>query len=265
VGKAGSADVDAQALKREYDAIVLSGGSRACRDLAVPGRELDGVHFAVDYLAQSNRRVSGEAEMGGPLIDAKGKRVVVIGGGDTGSDCVGTANRQGAVSVLQIEILPRPPEERPASQPWPLFPRLYKVTSSHEEGVTQDFLVNTRKFLGKDGKLAALECVRVEWDMSGPRPAMKEIAGSEFTVEAELAVLALGFLGAEKSPLTEALGVEFAPSGAVKADAAYMTNVPGVFCAGDMRRGQSLIVWAIMEGKKAAAAVESWLDSKADA
>jgi glutamate synthase (NADPH) small chain len=254
VGDGRDESIDASSLRGEYDAVLLAGGSRALRDLKVPGRELSGVHFAVDYLSRSNKAVSGEEGAGG-AIDARGKRVVVIGGGDTGSDCVGTANRQGARSVTQIEILPKPPEKRPASQPWPLFPRLYHPTSSHEEGVIQDFLVNTRAFRGTDGSLRALECVKVEWDMSGPRPAMKEIPGTEFTIEADMAVLALGFTGAERSPLTEALGVEFAPQGTVKADAEYRTSVPGVYSAGDMRRGQSLIVWAIMEGKAAADAI----------
>jgi glutamate synthase (NADPH/NADH) small chain len=251
-------DIPAETLKRDFDAIVLSGGSRSCRDLKVPGRELEGVAFAVDYLAQSNRRVSGEPYPGTEL-DAKGKKVVVIGGGDTGSDCVGTANRQGAASVYQIELLPKPPEKRPASQPWPVFPRLYKLTSSHEEGVTQDFLVNTKAFRGKDGKLVGLDCVRVEWDMSGPKPVMKEIPGSEFSVDADLAVLALGFLGAEKSPMTESLGVGFTPQGNINADTQYMTDKEGIFAAGDMRRGQSLIVWAFQEGQRTAAAVDQWL------
>jgi len=258
VGDGHDGTIDARALEREYDAILLAGGSRALRDLKVPGRDLEGVHFAVDYLARSNRAVSGErTEL--PEIDAKGKRVVVIGGGDTGSDCGGTANRQGASSIVQIEILPKPPEERPSSQPWPAFPRVYHPTSSHEEGVIQDFLVNTKAFKGKGGKLESLDCVRVEWDMSGPKPAMRELPGTEFQIQADMAVLALGFTGAERSPLTEALKLEFTQQGALKADDSYMTSASGVFASGDMRRGQSLIVWAFMEGKQAAASVSRWL------
>ncbi len=258
VGDGHHGTIDARALEREYDAVLLAGGSRALRDLKVPGRDLEGVHFAVDYLARSNRAVSGEySDL--PEINAKGKRVVVIGGGDTGSDCVGTANRQGASSVIQIEILPKPPEKRPTTQPWPVFPRVYHPTSSHEEGVIQDFLVNTKAFKGKDGKLEALDCVRVEWDMSGPRPAMREIPGTEFAIPADMAVLALGFTGAEQSPLTEALKLEFTQQGTLKADASYMTSASGVFASGDMRRGQSLIVWAFMEGKQAAASITRWL------
>jgi glutamate synthase (NADPH/NADH) small chain len=252
---------DVKKLQADFDAVVLSGGSRMLRDLKIPGRDLDGVMFAVDYLSQSNRRVSGEP-FTGPELNAKGKKVVVIGGGDTGSDCVGTANRQGAELIYQIEILPKLPEKRPEGQPWPQFPRLFKFTSSHEEGVTQDYLVNTREFVGKDGKLTELHCVRVDWDMSGPRPVMKELAGTEFTIQADMAILALGFMGAEKSPLTESLGLEFTPQGVIKTDSQYMTNVPGVFCAGDMRRGQSLIVWAFQEGQRTAAAIDSWLNKK---
>jgi len=216
------------------------------------------VMFAVDYLRHGNRMVSGEDSFDAGM-DAKGKHVVVIGGGDTGSDCVGTANRQGAAKVVQIEILPKLPEKRPANQPWPQFPRLFKTTSSHEEGVAQDYEVNTKAFVAKDGKLSALECVRVEWDMSSGKPVMKEIAGSEFRIEADMAILALGFLGAEKSPMLEQLGIALSPQGLVGADSEYMTGVPGVFAAGDMRRGQSLIVWGFQEGQLAAESVDRWL------
>jgi glutamate synthase (NADPH) small chain len=250
--------LDAASLKSKYDAIVLASGTRSCRDLKVPGRDLPGVMFAVDYLRHGNRMVSGEDSFDAAM-DAKGKNVVVIGGGDTGSDCVGTANRQGAAKVVQIEILPKLPEKRPAGQPWPQFPRLFKTTSSHEEGVSQDYEVNTKAFAAKDGKLSALECVRVEWDMSSGKPAMKELAGSEFRIEAEMAILALGFLGAEKSPMLEQLGIALSPQGLVGADAEYMTGVPGVFAAGDMRRGQSLIVWGFQEGQRAAESVDRWL------
>ncbi len=251
-------DRDAKQLKGDFDAIVLSGGSRECRDLSIPGRELDGVLMATEYLSMSNRSVSGERSLP-DSFNARGKRVVVIGGGDTGSDCVGTANRQGAISVHQLELLSRPPDTRSDAQPWPQFPRIFKHTSSHDEGVIQEFDVNTKAFVGRDGHLEKLECVRVSWDTSGPRPVMSEIAGSEFTLEADMVILALGFTGAEKHPMLSQLGVELSPRGLVSAEADYMTNVPGIFSAGDIRRGQSLIVWAFQEGKLAARSVDRWL------
>ncbi len=253
-------DRDARQLKGDFDAIVLSGGTRNCRDLDVPGRGLSGVMLAVDYLGKSNRAVSGEGSFD-PAYNARGKRVVVIGGGDTGSDCVGTANRQGAASVHQIELMPRPPDSRPPNQPWPQFPRVYKRTSSHEEGVTQDYLVQTRAFVGSGSSLERLDCVRVEWDMSSGKPVMKELPGTEFSIDADMAILALGFVGAERSPLLEQLGVELSPQGLVPADGEFMTRVPGVFAAGDMRRGQSLIVWAFQEGQRVAESVDRWLSA----
>ncbi len=262
VGRGHGDEIDARRLRLEYDVVVLACGSRARRDLDIPGRALPGVVFATDYLAASNRRVSGETPPD-PAMDARGLKVVVIGGGDTGSDCVGTANRQKAASVTQIEILPKPPEKRPPTQPWPLFPRLYQRTSSHEEGVVQEFQVLTKEFMGDGGRLAGLRCVRVTWEGQGPRPTMHELPGSEFTLEADLAILALGFLGPERSALTDALGLEFTPQNLIKADPSGATSLPGVFLAGDMRRGQSLIVWAIDEGRRAAAAADAWLSGQA--
>lgn len=256
-------DRDARQLKGDFDAIVLSGGSRSLRDLSVSGRELSGVMFAVDYLAQANRLVSGESAFD-PTLDARGKKVVVIGGGDTGSDCVGTANRQGATEVIQIELMPRPADTRPANQPWPQYPRVFKHTSSHEEGVSQDFCVQTKAFVGADGKLQRLDCIRVEWDLSSGRPALKELAGSEFSIEADMAILAMGFVGAEKSPLLEQLGLSLSPQNLVGAGEDYMSSVPGIFAAGDMRRGQSLIVWAFQEGVSVAASVDRWLRQRQD-
>lgn len=251
-------DITVDKLKSEFDAIVLAVGTRKARDLTIPGRDLEGVMLATDYLSANNRAVSGEAPLPA-VFNAEDRHVVVIGGGDTGSDCVGTANRHGALSVTQIEILPRPPDTRPANQPWPQYPRVFKYTSSHEEGVKQEFLVNTRAFVGKDGKLVHLDCVRVEWDMSGPRPQLKELAGTEFTLRADMAILALGFAGVEDSPLVQQLGMPLNERGLLSATEDGCTDQEGVFIAGDARRGQSLIVWAFQEGRLAAASVDAWL------
>jgi glutamate synthase (NADPH/NADH) small chain len=235
-----------------YDAVVLAGGSKIPRDLPVPGRELKGVYFAMEYLTQSNRRVAGVQVPADQLIDAKGKKVVVIGGGDTGSDCVGTAVRQGADCVVQIELLPKPGETRLPNQPWPSYPMLLKTTSSHEEGGERQWSVLTKGFKGQGSRVKALSCVRVD-------EKLKEILGTEFEIEADLVLLAMGFIGAEKTGLLTDLGVEFDQRGNVKTDENYMASVKGVFAAGDMRRGQSLIVWAIFEGRRTARAVDKFL------
>jgi glutamate synthase (NADPH) small chain len=234
-----------------YDAVVLAGGSKVPRDLPIPGRELKGVHFAMEYLTQSNRRVAGEQVPAG-LIDAKGKKVVVIGGGDTGSDCVGTAVRQGADCVVQIELLPKPGEARLPNQPWPSYPMILKTTTSHEEGGERHWSVLTKEFKSQKSKLKSLVCVRVD-------EKLKEIPGTEFEIPADLVLLAMGFVGAEKAGLLTDLGVEFDQRGNVKTDESYMSSVKGVFAAGDMRRGQSLIVWAISEGRRAAYGVDKFL------
>jgi glutamate synthase (NADPH/NADH) small chain len=223
-------------LSKEFDAVCLAGGSRVPRDLKIPGRELKGIYFAMDYLTQSNRRIAGEKIPKDQLIDAKGKKVVVIGGGDTGADCVGTANRQGAACVVQIDLLPQPPECR----------------DSHEEGAERQWSILTKKFVGKNGKVKKLSCVRL-------KPDMKEIPGSEFEIEADLVILAIGFLRPEHNGLLSSLGVEFDNRGNVKTDINYMTSVNKVFSAGDMRRGQSLVVWAIYEGRQAAKAIDKYL------
>lgn len=244
-------DLPVEKLK-EYDAVVLAGGSRQPRDLKTEGRDLKGIYFAMEYLTQSNRRVAGAKVPADQLIDAKGKKVVVIGGGDTGSDCVGIANRQGATCVVQIELLSKPGDDRPPHQPWPKYPVLLKTTSSHEEGAERQWSISTKKFEGKNGQVTKLNCVQVGADL-------KEITGTDFEIEADLVFLALGFLSPEKTGLLDALKVELDQRGNVKTDANYQTSVKNVFAAGDMRRGQSLIVWAVSEGRKAARSVDEFL------
>jgi len=247
-------------LLKDFDAIVLCGGSRTPRDLKIEGRELKGVHFAMDYLMQSNRRVSGEKIPAEQLIDARGKSVVIIGGGDTGSDCVGTANRQGAACVVQLEVMPQPPQCRTSNMPWPTYPMLLKTTSSHEEGAQRQWAVSTRRFAGAKGAVTSLDCVKVvfEKDAKGCTQ-MKEVPGSGFSVPAGLVVIAAGFLHPEHSGLLEQLKVEYDARGNVKTGPDYKTSLEKVFSAGDMRRGQSLVVWAVSEGRKAARAVDKYL------
>ncbi|MCM8776487.1 MAG: glutamate synthase subunit beta, partial [Candidatus Omnitrophica bacterium] len=260
-GVAVGEDYPASRLLEEYDAVCLAGGSREPRDLKIPGRELKGIYFAMDYLVQSNRRVAGERIPADDLLDAKEKRVVIIGGGDTGADCVGTANRQGARSLLQIEILPKPPERRTPEYPWPQYPMLLKRSSSHEEGGERDWAVHTRRFIGKNGWVRKLSCIRVEFEKrSDHRPlAMKEIPGTEFEIEADMVILALGFLHPEHAGLLAQLEVHLDERGNVKTDENYMTSINKIFSAGDMRRGQSLIVWAIAEGRRCAFCMDKYL------
>lgn len=240
----------------EFDAVVLCGGSTQPRDLQVPGRGLQGVHFAWDYLSRQNRLVSGEPFVRSSSMDASGKHVVVIGGGDTGSDCVGTANRQGAASVTQFELLPVPPDGRPDHQPWPYYPMILRTSSSHEEGADRHWSVMTSAFEGSGGRLERVVTVGVRRDETG---RFVEIPGSEHAWPADLVLLAIGYSGPEPGGVVEALGVELSERGTVVSDDCYRTNVPGVFAAGDMRRGQSLVVWAISEGREAARHVDSWL------
>lgn len=242
-------------LRQEYTAILLCGGAEEPRDLKVPGRELKGIHFAMEFLPQQNRRVAGDAVDGPGAILATGKRVVIIGGGDTGADCLGTCHRQKAKSVHQFEIMPKPPEQRAPSTPWPLWPLMLRQESSHEEGGIREWSVATTRFEGDgNGHVKRLHAVRV-----GPPPDFKPLPGTEFSMEVDLVLLAMGFTGPSKSGLLDELGVMLDGRGNVSTDTNYMTSIPGIFAAGDMRRGQSLVVWAISEGRKAAEAVDRWL------
>ncbi|RJP26627.1 MAG: glutamate synthase subunit beta [Candidatus Omnitrophota bacterium] len=258
-------DITAQDLLVQFDAVVLAGGAMVPRDLSVPGRDLRGVHFALEFLSQQNKRVAGDEIPPQESITATGKRVVVIGGGDTGSDCVGTSHRHGAISVRQFEIMPKPPEDRVETNPWPDWPFILRTSTSHEEGGERDWCVNTKEFIGENGQLKKLHCVRVEMDTAeNGRPYFKEIPGSDFEIEADLALLAMGFVSPVKEGLLADLGVAFNPRGVVQVDENYMTSLPGVFAAGDMSRGASLVVWAIWEGRQAAKGVDLYLMGRTD-
>jgi len=253
-------DLPAEELRRQFDALLLCGGACAPRDLPIPGRELQGIHFAMEYLALQNRRCEGDPSPDERFVTAADKRVVIIGGGDTGADCLGTSHRQGARSVHQFEILPRPPDQRAPDNPWPQWPNIYRVSSAHEEGGERVYSVSTKRFLGDEqGHLRALEVTQVETLREGGRLTFREVAGSDFVLPCELALLAMGFVGPERPGMLEQLGVAFTERGTVRRDPNWMTNVPGVFTAGDMQRGQSLIVWAIAEGRSAARAVDTYL------
>lgn len=254
-------DISAAQLREQFDAIVLCGGATHARDLPVPGRELDGIHQAMEFLPWSNRVQQGDSvtdDDGLPPIHARGKNVVIIGGGDTGADCLGTAHRQGAAAVHQFEIMPRPPEERADSTPWPTYPLMYRVSSAHEEGGERIFSVNTERFVGSDAKVTGLQAHEVT--MVNGR--FEKVDGTEFTLEAELVLLAMGFVGPEKPGLLTDLGVGYDQRGNVQRNKDWATNIPGVFTAGDMGRGQSLIVWAIAEGRAAASAVDRYLEGE---
>ncbi len=257
-------DVQADQLRADFDAICLTGGSTIARDLPIPGRELGGVHLAMEYLTQQNRVLAGQAFDSNERIAAEGKRVLVLGGGDTGSDCVGTAHRQGAEVVYQYELLPEPPVARRDSNPWPQWPMILRTSSSHEEGGVRDYNILTKGFSGRNGKIEKMSAVRLEWgapDESG-RPAMIEIPGSEFDLDVDLVLLALGFLHPEREGMLEQLGVELDGRGNVVTAPNKMTSVEGVFAAGDMARGQSLVVWALAEGREAARGIDEYLMGK---
>ncbi|RZK35779.1 MAG: glutamate synthase subunit beta [Pedobacter sp.] len=255
-------NVELSTLLRDYQALVLAGGSTIPRDLNLPGRELEGIYPAMDFLKQQNKRVGGRAIVGKELT-ATGKNVIVIGGGDTGSDCIGTSNRQGAKSVTQFEIMPMPPQSRTEHMPWPQYPMLLKVTSSHEEGAHRNWAVNTQKFnADENGNLKSLSVIEVQWeiDANGRALGFKEVPGTEKEYPCELVLLAMGFLHPQKEGLIEKLGVELDVRGNVKAiEGEFQTNIPKVFAAGDMRRGQSLVVWAISEGRETARKVDEYL------
>jgi len=250
------ADVHADELRSEFDAIALTIGSTKPRDLPVPGRDLKGVHFAMEFLPQQNKLNAGDAVPN--QITAAGKRVVILGGGDTGSDCLGTSNRQGAVEVSQFELLPMPPEKRTAQMPWPDWPMILRTSTSHEEGVRRDWSINTKRFSGEHGQVKKLHCTRLHWKNENGRMAMEEIAGSDFDLECDLVLLALGFLGPEPGGIVAELGLALDQRGNIACDN-YHSSVPGVFAAGDSRRGQSLVVWAIWEGRECARAVDAYL------
>ena len=252
-------NVAVEELQCEFDAIVLAGGAEWPRDLNVPGRELKGIHFAMEFLPLQNRRCLGDIIEPQTEILATGKRVVIIGGGDTGADCLGTCHRQKPLSVHQFEIMPKPPDERSPLTPWPLWPMQLRTEGAHEEGGVRDWSIATTKFTGSNsGHVKQLHAVRV-----GPPPQFDPIPGTEFTMEADLVLIAMGFLGPVRNGMIEQLGVKLDARGNVATDLNNMSSVPGIFAAGDMRRGQSLVVWAIAEGRKAAASVDAYLQSKA--
>ena len=258
-------NVAVEELRSEFDAMVLAGGAESPRDLNVPGRDLKGIHFAMEYLPQQNRRNLGDAIEPESEILANGKRVVIIGGGDTGADCLGTCHRQKPRSVHQFEIMPKPPDERSPLTPWPLWPMQLRTEGAHEEGGVRDWSIATTEFTGKftgsssgSGRVQHLHAVRV-----GPAPRFEPIPGTEFRMEADLVLIAMGFAGPVRNGMIDQLGVKLDPRGNVATDPNHMSSVPGVFAAGDMRRGQSLVVWAIAEGRKTAASVHCYLQTNA--
>jgi glutamate synthase (NADPH/NADH) small chain len=242
-------------LRRDFHALLLCGGAEAPRDLRIPGRKLKGIHFAMEFLPQQNRRCEGDVLSEREEILATGKRVVIIGGGDTGADCLGTVHRQKPITVHQFEVMPMPPAERAPQTPWPLWPMQLRSEGAHEEGGVRDWSISTTSFTGDEhGNLKQLHGIRV-----GPPPKFEPLAGTEFTMEADLVLLAMGFLGPVRNGMIEQLGVALDQRGNIATGADYQSSVPGVFSAGDMRRGQSLVVWAIAEGRKAATAVDTYL------
>jgi glutamate synthase (NADPH/NADH) small chain len=263
-GRNVGVDVKARELLAEFDAICLCGGACQPRDLPIEGRDLAGIEFAMPFLTAQNRRVARDRVDARDDISARGKHVIIIGGGDTGADCLGTVHRQGCKSVHQFEIVPRPPESRMASNPWPQWSNIFRVSSAHEEGGVREYSIQTKRFVGKRGKVKALEAVRVEMHTDNGTMQFREIKGTEEAYAADLVLLAMGFVGPERGGMLEQFGVELDKAGNVKADAARRTSVPKVFTAGDMTRGQSLIVWAIAEGRHAASAIDAFLMESSD-
>jgi glutamate synthase (NADPH/NADH) small chain len=259
-GVAIGTDVPLSKLRTDYDAVLLAAGAGAPRDLKVPGRGLKGVHFAMEYLTLSNRRCEGDTVSDADFISAKDKHVVIIGGGDTGADCLGTAHRQGAKSVHQFELLPKPPDVRASDNPWPQWPVIYRVSSAHEEGGERVYAVSTTSFVDDGtGRVKALKAVKVDVVKKDGRMDFVPVPGSEFELPVDLVLLAMGFVGPERGPLVDELGITLTDRGNVWRDERWMTSVPGVFTAGDMQRGQSLIVWAIAEGRSAARGIDAFL------
>ena len=254
-------NVSVAEIRSGHDALVIATGATQPRDLPIPGRELMGVHFAMEFLPLQNKRNQGDAIPDDRFISAKDKRVVILGGGDTGSDCHGTSLRQGCKSLHSFELLPKPPETRATHNPWPEWGRVFRTSSSHEEGGQREWGILTKRFSGENGRVQKMHVIRVEWkaDQNGQSPRMIEIPGSEFELEVDLVLLALGFLGPEKNTLIKDLGVEMTDRGNVKNDKNYMTGIPGIFACGDARRGQSLVVWAIWEGRECARGVDQYL------
>ena len=257
-------NISAADIKKDFDAVLIATGSTIPRDLPVPGRELKGIYYAMEFLPLQNKKCEGDAVPDAEFISAAGKHVVIIGGGDTGADCLGTVHRHGCAGVVQLELLPKPPKGRDETMPWPYWPTVLRTSSAHQEGGDRDWSVATKKFVGKDGKVEELHAVRLNWVNENGRTVMKEIPGSDFVLKADLVLLAMGFLGPQKAGLLEQFGVQLDPRGNVQADDNYMTSVPGVFTAGDARRGQSLIVWAIWEGREAAVGVDKFLMGQSD-
>ncbi len=255
-GVAIGQEVPGEQLLHDFDAVVLTMGARAPRDLPIPGRQLRGIHFAMEFLVQQNRRIAGDpVDATSRPIVARGKHVVVIGGGDTGSDCVGTSFRQGATSVTQLELMPKPSLVRMPANPWPEWPLVLRTSSSQEEGAARDWAISTRSFQGPDGQLTGLETVRVTLDGG----KMQHVAGTEQVLPADLVLLAMGFVGPERGGVIEQLGLVLDARGNIRTEASGATSVPGVFAAGDVSRGQSLVVWAIADGRRVAAGVDAWL------
>ncbi|HET7696065.1 MAG TPA: glutamate synthase subunit beta [Vicinamibacterales bacterium] len=253
-------DVSADDLLSDFDAVVLAGGATAPRDLQVPGRDLQGIHFAMEYLTAQNRRCEGDELSAAETISAAGKQVVIIGGGDTGADCLGTAIRQGAAAVRQLELLPRPPDSRAAGNPWPEWPQIFRISSAHEEGGERLFAVSTERFTGdREGRVTGLRAVSVERRVADGRTVFEPIAGSQIELPADLVLLAMGFTGPERGGVLQQLGVRMTERGTVWRDENWTTSVPRVFAAGDMQRGQSLVVWAIADGRSCARAVDHYL------
>ncbi|MEM7465800.1 MAG: glutamate synthase subunit beta [Pseudomonadota bacterium] len=258
-------NVDVNELRESYDSLLLTGGSTIPRDLPVPGRDLKGIHFAMDFLNLQNRRCEGDVIEDEAFISAEDKHVVIIGGGDTGADCLGTSHRHGAKSIQQLEIMPRPPAERAKTNPWPEWPHIYRVASAHEEGGERVYSVSTKQFIGdEDGNVKALELVEVEQKIENGRPTFAEVPNSSHEIPCDIAFLSMGFLGPQKTGMLESLGVDLTDRGNVARDENWMTSVEGVFTAGDMQRGQSLIVWAIAEGRSAAASIDNYLMGSTD-